>query len=269
MNIFSIIRRALQPQPPPAAEENRWKIAGCSLPGTGHLRRGRGCEDAVGWFQHAGLLGVAVADGAGSAALAALGSGLAVRTALLTLQDHHLHVCPITANSAKHALVNACRQTIHMLCARAAETAFEPCDLACTLILVVASRNFVFAAQIGDGAVVVKDDDGNLYSLTKPTNGEFANETVLMGCAPTMDVQIGSFAEFRLKSIAVFSDGLQRLALQMPPCEPHEPFFQPLFERLQCLTEPDMDNFLKEFLDSPRVNTRTDDDKSIVTAQVL
>jgi hypothetical protein len=270
MKLLSLIRRALRPQLPPAVEKTCWKIADCSLPGTAHLRRGRICEDAVGRFVRDGLLGIAVSDGAGSAPQAALGSALAVRTALLTLLNHHLEICPITADNAAQVLAGTFSQTVNTLCDRAAEMGAEPRDLACTLIVVVASANFVFAAQVGDGAVVLQNDDGNLACLTKPTNGEFANETILMGCAPTMDVQIRSFGfpEFPLKSIAVFTDGLQRLALRMPPCEPHEPFFQPLFERLQCLTVPEMENFLQEFLDSSRVNARTDDDKTLVTAQI-
>lgn len=268
MSILSLVRRALSVSPS-ADKKDRWKIVGCSRPGTAHLRRDRTCEDAIGWVVSDELLGIAVADGAGSAAHPALGSALAVSTALTTLLDHHLTICPITANSAKQALVIACRQALNALCAKAEEIGANPPDLACTLIVVVASRNFVFAGRVGDGAVVLQNENGNLVCLTTPTNGEFANETILMGRAPTMDVQIGSFADFRLKSIAVFTDGLQRLALRMPQCVPHDAFFQPLFERLQCMTEPDMDNFLKEFLDSPRVNTRTDDDKSIVTAQVL
>ena len=145
----------------------------------------------------------------------------------------------------------------------------EPRDLACTLIVVVASPNFVFAAQIGDGAVVLKDDEGNLHSLTTPTNGEFANETILMGCSETLDIHIRSFAKFKLRSVAVFSDGLQRLSLRMPECEPHAQFFEPLFGRLQHSTEPDMEKFLREFLDSPRVNNRTDDDKTLVAADFV
>lgn len=266
MNLLTKIWRTISPSST-AHKTKRWKVAGCSTPGTAHLRRGRFCEDSFGSLVSDDLLGIAVADGAGSAAQAALGSKLAVRTALLALRDQHLN-CSITANNAKEALVAACRQTLNTLCDRAAEIGAEPRDLACTLIVVIARRNFVFAAQVGDGAVVLKDDDGNLHCLTTPTNGEFANETILMGCSQTLDVQICSFEKYPLKSIAVFSDGLQRLSLRMPECEPHVQFFQPLFERLQHLTEPGMEKFLQEFLVSPRVNNRTDDDKTLVTAHL-
>jgi len=271
MNILKKIRRALRPQFPPAIETGSWKIAECSLPGTGHLRRGRCCEDAAGWFRLGSLLGVAIADGAGSAPQAARGSALAVRTALLTLRHHHLNICPLTANTAKQALVAACEHTVNAHCAMAQEMGVNRSDLATTLILVVASPDFVRAVQIGDGAVVVKNTKGNLTCLTTPINGEFANEVPLIGCAPAIYVQMGSLPQmpedvYHLKSIAVFSDGIQRLALKLPQGEPHPPFFTPLFERLECLAEPEMEELLRAFLDSPRVNARTDDDKTLVTA---
>ena len=268
MNISAIIQQIFSL---PAAEGKKgcWKVAGCSLPGTAHVRRGRTCEDSSDWFASNELLVIAVADGAGSAAQAAVGSALAVRTALRTIKDIHLKICPITDKTATHALEITCQNTLNTLCAKAAESGTEPHDMASTLILVVATRSFVAAAQVGDGAVVVIDDKGNLTALTTPTNGEFANETVLLGCMPTLDVQIGTLTKFHLKSIAVITDGIQRLALRMPKGIPHEPFFNPLFERLQRLPESEMEKVLKEFLDSPRVNTRTDDDKTLVTACAL
>jgi hypothetical protein len=271
MNILKKIRRAVWPQFPSTIESGSWKIADCSLAGTGHLRRGRGCEDAGGWFRDGSLLCIAVADGAGSAPQAALGSSIAVHTALLALREHHMNVSPISAQNAKSALVAACRQTVSTLCITADGLGADRCHLACTLILLVASPNFVFAAQIGDGAVVVKDANGNLISLTTPINGEFANEAPLIGCAPSMDVQVRSLPRkpgdtFRLKSIAAFSDGIMRLALKLPQGEPHPPFFTPLFDRLECLAEPDMKKMIQNFLNSPRVNARTDDDKTLITA---
>lgn len=246
-----------------------WKVAGCSQPGTAHLRRGRTCEDANGWFISNGLLAIAVADGAGSAAQAALGSTLAVSTTLSSLLDSHTKGCPITNETAKSALGLACQCTLNALSAKATELGAEPSDLASTLIIVVASRNFCTAGQIGDGSVVVTDDNENFIALTTPTTGEFTNETALLGCTPAMDVQIGSLPEYCPKSIVVLTDGLQRLALQMPHGIPHAPFFRPLFKRFHDLPESEMETFLKEFLNSPCVNNRTDDDKTLVTAHVL
>jgi hypothetical protein len=273
MNVFSLIRQVFRPKPSPADKSFRWRVAGCSRPGTAHLRRGRGCEDSIGWILQDDLLLIAAADGAGSAAHPKLGSVLTVRSALTDLWNHHTSVCPVTAGTATKALTSACQNTLNCLAARASEIAAEPRDLATTLILVVADRSFVAAAQVGDGAVVVKDDEGNLISLTTPTNGEFANETILLGCSQNIDVKIRSLPNkssdvIRLKSIAIFTDGIQRMALKLPLGDPHPPFFTPLFDQFERLTESDMENLLGDFLDSPRVNARTDDDKTIAVAHL-
>ena len=65
--------------------------------------------------------------------------------------------------------------------------------------------------------------------------------------------------------IAGISDGLERLALDMGACIPHPPFFSPLARRLK--SEMDREAFqsgLRQLLESERVCSRTDDDKSLV-----
>jgi hypothetical protein len=68
----------------------------------------------------------------------------------------------------------------------------------------------------------------------------------------------------------VMSDGLTRLALKRPNNEPHPPFFKPLFafvESSASSNDPAQANdALVEFLTSPRVCERTDDDKALVLA---
>ena len=68
--------------------------------------------------------------------------------------------------------------------------------------------------------------------------------------------------------IAVFSDGLQSLALQYETKTPYEPFFAPFFTYLETASKSDaeVEEELRDYLDSPRVNARTDDDKSLVLA---
>jgi hypothetical protein len=63
------------------------------------------------------------------------------------------------------------------------------------------------------------------------------------------------------------TDGLQRLALDFTARTPHLPFFQPLFAALRAA--PDVESLagpFREFLDSQRINERTDDDKTLVLA---
>ena len=72
----------------------------------------------------------------------------------------------------------------------------------------------------------------------------------------------------KLRHFAVFSDGLQMLALKIPEGTPHGPFFAPLFRFSGEWKEEEDDakQQLESFLRSPRVSERTDDDLTLLLA---
>ena len=72
------------------------------------------------------------------------------------------------------------------------------------------------------------------------------------------------------ESLAVFTDGIERLVLDFADLTPHEPFFSSMIipversekgGRLSGLSQS-----LHAFLDSDKVNDRTDDDKTLILA---
>ena len=66
--------------------------------------------------------------------------------------------------------------------------------------------------------------------------------------------------------MALFTDGLQTLALDYTRAA-HSPFFAPMFAALSSETEPGgLLGPLSAFLESPAVNERTDDDKTLILA---
>jgi hypothetical protein len=65
--------------------------------------------------------------------------------------------------------------------------------------------------------------------------------------------------------VALFSDGLLTLALNVDENQPYAPFFTPLFAFAKEATdEAQATQALATFLDSERVNQRTHDDKTLV-----
>jgi len=71
----------------------------------------------------------------------------------------------------------------------------------------------------------------------------------------------------RIQEVALLTDGLQMLALNFAARKPHAPFFEPLFTALRGAVSPDdLVVPLRAFLDSDAVNSRTDDDKTLVLA---
>jgi hypothetical protein len=117
--------------------------------------------------------------------------------------------------------------------------------------------------------VVVGDRDGNLIALTAPPFGDYVNETDFL-CSPNLlKITQGRYWPIAPRFVAIFSDGLQRLALQMPEADPHPGFFSPLFKFVSETTEPSSaEDQLKTFLQSPRLRARTDDDTTLLLAHL-
>jgi hypothetical protein len=251
----------------PTPERKCWKVAFGCVAGTRHLNQGRNCEDAVGSFVAGQLLGVAIADGAGSAPRGGLGATVAVRAALAAIQHAYLNGDPTTQGAAREILCSAFRCALKSLTDEAARCSLPPSDLACTLIVVISDGSFVAAGQVGDGSVVISDAAPELITLSTPTNGEFANETALLGCGAFVDVKL-SVANNPIREIAACTDGIQRLALNLPDGTPYAGFFGPLFRGIGELTEVDAERALAAFLLSPPVAARTDDDKTLLVAQI-
>ena len=142
-------------------------------------------------------------------------------------------------------------------------------DLASTLIVVVATPELIATAQIGDGAIIISDKQDNLVALTVPQSGEFINQTTFLISPEALDTAQVNIWNGNVANLAMFSDGLQMLALKMPSGSPHIPFFHPLFGFVSQLTDETLaKEELERFLKSPRVTQRTDDDLTILLASL-
>lgn len=224
-----------------AAPPLTWRVVAASVRGTAHARAGLPCQDAHAWRAlSGGALAIAVADGAGTAAHADAGARAAVRAAIETLHRSSAESSVGSVESVDgsaegkgiegwtdaidRALVSA-RDAVE---AEAARMEVDAREMACTLIVAVVSMDGVAAAQVGDGAVVVAGGDG-IRALTTPAHGEFANETVFLTAPGAVEGAQRAAWRRPVEHVAVFTDGLQPLALRIAEREPHAPFFAPLF----------------------------------------
>jgi len=254
--------------------ESTWQVVGTSVRGTSHEKTGLPCQDAFAWERTPhGILIAAVADGAGTAALADVGATLAARTAVSTLRAAAsgdtgglLDAFP-EEPPWESLLRHAVQAALAAVEAEAASRQTKLRDLASTLIVVAATPDLVAAAQIGDGAAVVADDAGTLRAVTAPASGEYLNETVFLTSPGALDALQCVVWRGRAAHLAVFSDGLQMLALKMPAATPHAPFFAPLFRFAAGQgADPDASGELAGFLSSAGVRQRTDDDLTLLLA---
>jgi protein phosphatase 2C-like protein len=246
-----------------------WRVLAKSVVGTSHRRLETECQDSC--FTHRMVIGedeclvIACADGAGSASEGGLGAAVACQ-AFCQLARDGLSGDLRVAHLDEMRVLQWYRQVRDELAEEASQRNIRLRELACTLLTAVLSPRVGVFAQVGDGAIVV-GADGAYQAVTWPTSGEYANETTFI----TADTFEKAFECVRwqapISEVALLTDGLQRLALSYANKSVHAPFFTPMFQALLAAEVPDLlSPGLERFLDSPAVNERTDDDKTLVLA---
>lgn len=249
-----------------------WRVVDASVAGTSHAANSTPCQDAHGAKVIREVAGnewlvLTVADGAGSAAHGGDGAALACEQAMIEIASilETDGADALLADGPVASVLSAVRARIF----REAESL--DCDVrsyACTFLAAVVGERVASFFQCGDGAIVVSSN-GNQGVVFWPSEGEYANMThFLTDDAWLQNVQI-CHATAAFNEIAMFSDGLQRLALSFESQVPFRPFFTPMFERLRSCSDAEyasLGDKLRTFLQSSAVNERTDDDKTLVLA---
>lgn len=243
-----------------------WHGLGESVQGTSHVAGKVPCQDAHFYCGYQTDEGpcylIAVADGAGSAAKADAASKLATRAAFEELTKHNLHPSLIT----KEVMVEIHHRIRDRLLLAAQKDQVEARDYSCTLLIAIVSEKTCVFAHVGDGCIVTGSESG-YKAVTWPHNGEFANQTTFVVSANFSSTLQFVKQDRDFDFVAVFTDGIQDLVLTHSTKTVHERFFPSFRNGLK-----NSDDFsslrvpLAEFLNSPKVNERTDDDKTLVMA---
>ncbi len=281
----------------------QWKVIAESVAGTSHTASGAACQDAFSFrVTSDGILIAAVADGAGSSKCAGEGAALAVRSAVEYLTSALVSGKPGSMDECRSLLQKCLFHTRLCLeekvsglgssenppeclspadpssgCSPAADGFSRPLapplssggvslnDFSTTLLAVFVTDCHLAAVQVGDGAIVYREETGKLTVACEPDHGEYLNET----CFITSD-DLERHAHYKIafssnvSSLAILSDGLEMLAVVYRDNTAHGPFFNPLFDFVRR-DDADKED-LRQFLISERVCGRSDDDKTLVLA---
>jgi hypothetical protein len=247
-----------------------WNIVCGSAKGTSHIRTGQPCQDycsaLVTESSSGPTLIAACADGAGSAELAELGAKLAVDT-FLQLATAALSSGEMgTARPAPETLRGWAKMIRRRLESEAEAHNTPLRQLACTLLTAVVGTASACFSQVGDGLIVLDGPDGYEHVFW-PESGEYANATHFL---TDMDFEKHVQVDFRetvVHEVAILTDGLQMLAMDRAVGRIHRPFFTPMFASVRSAEDGDLlRRQLESFLNSDRVNQRTDDDKTLLLA---
>jgi serine/threonine protein phosphatase PrpC len=250
-----------------------WKYVYTSVPGTSHLYLGSNCQDASRVNIHQTSKGekvliAAASDGAGSASHSELGSQLITRLAIGCVKkwlEREPDLGLITQESVE-LWVKAIKKRLER---KAEELGLEgPRQLAGTFLLAVIGEQRSIFAQIGDGAIVILNSE-QYECVFWPQNGEYQNMTYFITDEKALDSLQVAFQEHPIEELSLFTDGIQMLALSYKDNCPHKPFFEPMFSYLRGQESGKISHLsesLKSFLESDRVNDKTDDDKTLILA---
>jgi Protein phosphatase 2C len=241
--------------------------------GTSHRNTNTGCQDnhccAEILSREGPVLLALVADGAGSASRSAEGSRLICEVIQeQAIQYFREDGCVNLLNQRLIASwVNLFRDEV--ILQASAEGSTER-DFACTLVGAIVSTSSAALFQIGDGAIIYSPEASEEYSLGFwPERGEYENTTYFATQATFIEQLNFALIEDQVSEVALLSDGLQRLALDYQTQRPHQQFFRgffPTIKRTKISNLPRLQQQLGEYLDSPKINGRTDDDKTLVLA---
>jgi hypothetical protein len=254
-----------------------WRVVQASAVGTSHIENGEVCQDEClagtlcapdgeGYF-----LGL-VSDGAGSASHGRVGAEMACEKGRGVIEQwvrQERSLSRLTLETVTRWVV-AIRQH---LCLAAEAKRLTQRDFACTLLGAVVGTKAAAFFQVGDGAIVIRDGDG-FQPVFWPDAGEYANMTYFVTDEDALvhlrrKIWFSSRESSLPCEVAMFSDGLQRLALVYETQTAYKPFFEPMFDTLRKADLAACDvlsDQLACFLGSSKINERTDDDKTLVLA---
>jgi hypothetical protein len=250
----------------------RWTWACASHIGTSHLRTGQRIQDAFSCFTVSGagkdfFVGI-VSDGAGSAEYGGEGAALVCRCIGVAARRHFTMGQAIPSQTTLEYWVDEARDRIY----KAAQARGKDArDFAATLVCAISDGDSSVFAHIGDGCAVVRERAaGQWVAPTWPDHGEYASMTTFVTDQPAAKLRISTL-ERGVDVISLFTDGIERMVLDMAAKRPSDRFFDVVSRPILASTvaqgrDGHLSRQLQAYLGSEQVSSRTDDDKTLVIA---
>jgi len=247
-----------------------WKWAAASRRGSSHEKANIRLQDAFSCFvsgPDSSYFIAIVSDGAGSAKLGGQGANLICRT-VSTLARHHL----ITERRlpTDEEIVGWTDDVRNLLAVAAQRRGEALRELAATLVCFISDGKESVISHVGDGCVVVKENNSDdWFAVSWPQHGEYASTTFFMTDDADLRLRITRYQK-QIDAVSLFSDGLERLALDFSNQMPFPRFFDAVIAPVIASTfhgkDPVLSAALKDYLGSASILARTDDDKTLILA---
>lgn len=248
----------------------RWTAAGASCRGVSHKTTESRRQDNFSLFlagEMQQFLCAVVSDGAGSASYGGQGASLVCRVIASHVRQQLKSTSSLPTDGVISNWFDDVRDSIVFT---ATNRGLAARDFAATAICVISDGSSTVLAHVGDGCIVGRDcEDAAWYPLSWPEQGEYAATTFFITDDPAPRLRI-TRPDRRIDAVAAFTDGIERLALDFSEDKAHQPFFtgviRPVEDSAVIGIDVALSHRLRAFLDSDRINERTDDDKTLVLA---
>jgi hypothetical protein len=246
-----------------------WTWAAASQRGTSHEKTDTRIQDAYACFSPssaaAAFVGI-VSDGAGSATFGGQGASLVCRSLSVRARKHFSTFRSLPTNEVVERWFDETRDLIYAVSLR---RGIDSRDFAATAICVLSLEAETVIAHVGDGCAVLQlEGTAGWIAPSWPNQGEFASTTFFV-TDENLNLRV-TRCSTRATALGVFSDGLERLVLNLSTRRPHEPFFNAMIAPVRASNkrgrDHDLSRHLRDYLGSATVNARTDDDKSLLLA---
>ena len=258
--------------------ETKWRVAHASAIGLAHINQETECQDRFSCqtieTKDGEVLIAVVADGAGSTTDGQIGAEIACQFFIEGISDF-LHSQDASVGSLNQEFGKFWISYFQKKIAGIAEENEKNIrDFASTLVGVAIGQKQAAFFQIGDGgAVFSKSGEANSYRFAiTPEESEYVNVTDFLTDETAIEKLRFELIEERIEDLILFSDGIFAVAVDYQTNQPHEPFLMPMMAPLRNGNRnspdgnQDLSRKLESFLASPKINEKTDDDKTIILA---
>lgn len=248
-----------------------WKYFYSSVKGTSHIASNTLKQDNCEICLFKDYLISAVADGAGSAKYSDLSSKFICK---LFVKKTKFWLAKNQLNDLSREIITEWFITFQKVINRAISIykLESSREFATTLLFSVLSKDLNVFVQIGDGIIAIGNEH-DMNCVFIPQNGEFINTTHFATEICATNIFMYKKTPEPVDQIAMFTDGIEQIAFDLKGQKPFIPFFKPFFVALENLNNSgyseNLSRQLEMFLQSDRVNKKTDDDKTLFLASSI
>ncbi len=252
---------------------DKWRYASASVIGSSHLNQDTECQDrllcrTIETNEDEILIAV-IADGAGSTSEGQRGAEVACETFVEQicgfLNSGNAAVKSLNADFGKFWISHFQKQISQI----ARESNKDVREFASTLVGAVVGKTTAIFYQVGDGAAVFSSSgtsDSYRFGI-EPEDAEYVNMTNFLTDENAAECLRFVLVEEAVEDLILFSDGIYAVAVNYQKNKPHEPFLMPMIAPLRNGNATNgLNEKLENFLASPKLNEKTDDDKTIILA---